>query len=439
MPINPFNTQQRSTRFTDQRWLLDVVIDLVGPEWDQGRLEYLAAPCSPWHRGMFMALASSIRKFDDFSREMARTARHVELRGHAQLAAGHGVSAGDDFFAAAILYGGAQWPIYGNTELNLVLEQKKTDCYLAYAATADHRIEAVEIPYADASLPGYLHLPPGESERSVPCVVMVSGMDAFKELCVLSARDTYLARGMAVLCIDGPGQGTSLTRSIWYDPDRYGEVGTATYRFAADRIEIDEERVMVWGLSQGSFWATQMAAAEPRFAASSVMFTCFDPANTAMLIAQSPTFVERFMYMTGTDTEQALQDVVDRMRVDGLGQRMNMPSLVIMGEDDPLTDPAATFAHVDSIAGAKELLFYVGENHAPVTRSSGQLGPSVYVYPADWLADRAAGVPLESQLITVDALGKSHAVPWTPGTSYSYGAPLDLNQLFNSETFDTPR
>lgn len=90
---------------------------------------------------------------------------------------------------------------------------------------------------------------------------------------------------------------------------------------------------------------------------------------------------------------------------------MNMPSLVIMGEDDPLTDPAATSAHVDAIADAKELLFYVGEDHAPDTRTSGQLGPSVYVYPADWLADRAAGVPPESRLITVDALGQPTPSP----------------------------
>jgi hypothetical protein len=42
----------------------------------------------------------------------------------------------------------------------------------------------------------------------------------------------------------------------------------------------------------------QMAAAESRFAASSVMFTCFDPANTAMFTMQSPTFAAGFMYMT---------------------------------------------------------------------------------------------------------------------------------------------
>lgn len=431
MPVNSFATTQRSSRFADQRWLLDAVIDLVGPEWDQGRLQYLAAPCSPWHRGAFMALHSTIHKFDDFAREFAKAARHLELRGRAQLAAGHAQSGAEDLFAAAILYGGAQWPIYGTTELNLALERKKTDSYLSYIDHADHLIEAVEIPYGDRTLPGYLHLPPGTRDQSVPCVVMVSGMDAFKEVCVMSAHDTYLARGLAVLAIDGPGQGTCLTREIHYDPRRYGEVGTATYEFAAARPEIDAQRVMVWGLSQGSFWATQMAAAEPRFAASSVMYTCFDTGNAAMFTTQSPTFVERFMYMTGTDTVDDLHAVAAAMRIDGLGQQMAMPSLVIMGEDDPLTDPADTFRHVDALAGPKELLFYVGEDHAPLTRGAGQLGPSVYVYPADWLADRAAGVPLESRMVTVDALGRTHAEPWTTGKTYSYGAPLNAAQLFS--------
>ena len=44
MPINSFDVAQRSGRFTDQRWLLDAVISLIGPEWDRGRLEYLSAP-----------------------------------------------------------------------------------------------------------------------------------------------------------------------------------------------------------------------------------------------------------------------------------------------------------------------------------------------------------------------------------------------------------
>ena len=434
MPVNPFSVQQRDTRFADQRWLLDAVIKLIGPDWDQGRLEYYAGPCSPDHRAAFLALGNSIGKFDDFTRELVKLARHFELRGQAQLTAGHERSASDDLFAAAIAYGAAQWPIYTDTELNQVLEQKKNDCYQAYAARADHPVRAVEVPYQNTSLPGYLHLPPGSEPGSVdsalPLVVMVSGMDAFKELTLCASADRYLRRGLAVLVLDGPGQGSCLPRQIWYDPPAYGEVGISAYEAAAAAPEIDSGRIMVWGLSQGSFWATQMAAAEPRYAACSVMYTCFDPGNTAMLATQSPTFRQKLMYMTGSAEIEQLQAKVAAMQVSPLSHRITMPYLVIAGEDDPLTDPGQTFEHLNHVPGPKQLLFYTGEDHAPMTRGSGRLGPAVMTYPADWLADRAAGRPMESQRITVDYLGQQHAEPWGEAQHYSYGAPLDASTLF---------
>jgi len=95
VPINPAHVQARDPRFADQRWLLDAVIRLIGPDWDQGRLEYYSAPCSPDHRGPFLALRNSITKFDDFTREFAKLARHFELRGKGNIAAGHDVSASD--------------------------------------------------------------------------------------------------------------------------------------------------------------------------------------------------------------------------------------------------------------------------------------------------------------------------------------------------------
>ena len=255
-------------------------------------------------------------------------------------------------------------------------------------------------------------------------------MDGFKELGVLGSADRYLCRGLAVLSLDVPGQGTSLVREIWYEPDRMGEVGVAAYEFAAARAEVDATRVLLTGLSQGSFWATQMAAAEPRYAACAVMFTCFDPQNTAMFATQSPTFRQRFLYMTGSSTPDELATAGAGMRVEPLGSRIAMPYLVIMGEDDPLTDPEQTFAHLNAVAGPKELLLYTAEDHAPVTRRSGRLGPAVFLYVVDWLADRADGRPLSSRLITVDSLGRQHSRPWDAELHYSWGAPLDVATLF---------
>lgn len=432
MPLNPHALAHRDPRFADQRWLLDLMIEILGPEWDQDRLHYLSAPVSADHRGAILGLRHAIRKLDDFTREMVKLARHFERRGDARRDSGHPASASDDHFTAAILYGGAQWPIFSNSELTVALEQKKTDCYAAYARAADHHVEPVEVPYGDRTLAGWLHLPAGSAGRpgSLPCVVMLSGMDGFKEMNVFASADRYLRRGMAVLSLDGPGQGTSLVREIWYVPERYGQVGSAAYDVVTARPEIDPERVMLCGVSQGSFWVTQMAAAESRYAACAGMFTCFDPGNSAMLTTHSPTFRQRFMYMTGTTDVAGLESALAGMTTAGLGERITMPYLAVMGEDDPLCDPADTYAHLNAVRGPKELLFYTGEHHAPVTRTSGRLGPSVFVAVADWLGDRAAGRPAESRHTTVDFRGRSHVEPWGDERRYTYGAPLDPQTLF---------
>ena len=43
MPSQPVDVIKRSSRWAGQRWLLDAVIGLVGPEWDQGWVAYYGA------------------------------------------------------------------------------------------------------------------------------------------------------------------------------------------------------------------------------------------------------------------------------------------------------------------------------------------------------------------------------------------------------------
>ena len=129
MPITSFDLQRRDTRFREQRWLLDAVIRHTGPEWDQNRLHYLSACLSPDHRGPVLALATMVKKFDDIAPQFAAVARRFEMQAIASMKMGHDVSASDSFFAASVMYGGAQWPIFANTKLNCTLETKKNLCF----------------------------------------------------------------------------------------------------------------------------------------------------------------------------------------------------------------------------------------------------------------------------------------------------------------------
>ena len=376
MPTVSYATQRRVDRFRDQRWLLDAVVKLIGPEFDQSRLHYYSAPMSPDHRGPVMGLTALVHRWEDLAREFSRLARRYEVQARASQAEGHDVTASDGFFSASVMYGAAQWPIFENTELNHALERKKTECFLEYAKHADHHVEAVEIPYGAKTLAGWFHLPPGYTGGKLPCLVMVSGMDAFKELQINASADRFLRRGFACLMLDGPGQGTSLTRGIWYDPDRYGEVGTAAWEAMAARPEVDAARIMAWGLSFGSFWATQMAAAEPRFAACAVMYTCFQPKSWPLFEMASPSFKQRFMYMTGVAEEAAFDAVMAKMDVSVLSATLTMPIFVMAGEDDSLSDFACTVEHLNAVPGPKTLVVFAGEEHGMGgSRSSSSAAP----------------------------------------------------------------
>ncbi len=434
MPIVSYDLEQRVGRFKDQRWLLDAIIRLVGPEFDQSRLHYLSAPMSTDHQGAVIGLQSLVKRWDDIAPEFAKLARRFELQARGAVEQGHEVTAGDDFFAASVMYGGAQWPIFANTELNIALEKKKTACFFEYAKRADHHVEAVEIPYRGKTLAGYLHLPPGYSGGKLPTLLMISGMDAFKELTVGASSDRFLRRGFACLCLDGPGQGTSLVREIWYEPEAYGEVGSAAMDFLRKRREVDSERIMVWGLSFGSFWATQVAAAEPGFAACAVMYTCFQPHNWPLYQMASPSFKQRFMYMTGVGDEAAFdENVMPKMDVRPLSAKLNMPYFVMAGEDDSLSDVACTVEHLNAVPAPKTLVMYAGEEHGMGGSRSSQLGAPFFLIIADWLADRAARKPLHSTYNVVDRNGQMHSEPWGETRKYEYGAPLGVEQLFSDK------
>jgi hypothetical protein len=98
MPTTLYTLQRRVDRFRDQLWLIDKVIETVGPEFDQPRLQYYSAPMSPDHRGPVMGLEAMIHRWDDLTREFERLARRYELQAGASLAQGHEVTAGDSFF-----------------------------------------------------------------------------------------------------------------------------------------------------------------------------------------------------------------------------------------------------------------------------------------------------------------------------------------------------
>jgi esterase/lipase len=429
MPTLPINIIQKNSRMSSQKWLLDTVIRLVGVEWDQDRIAYYSAACGHDSQIDFFGLRSRIKKYDDIAREFSKAARLRELKARTAKQENHLVSAKESYFTAAVLYGAAQWPIEANTDFNLLMEKKKTECYKAFIALSDRQIERIEIPYMGKLVPAYLHLPPGHSGGELPCVLMISGMDGFKEISVAMDGDRLLSRGFAVLAVDGPGQGECLTREIWYNPKTYGELAPAAYELLASRVEINSEKIVLHGLSFGSFWATQLAAADRRFCACGVVMNCLEPGGFSLLHTASPTFRMRFMYMTGVYDDDKLDRIVRDITTEGMENRITKPYLVVAGEDDQLSDIEYTYKFFNKITSMKTLVMYQGENHSVHSASAGAMGPEAYSLVADWLGDRVQGVEEASSLKLIDTTGKVTSQPWDSDKGYTYGYPFALSDF----------
>src|SRR3954447_5156284 len=215
-------------RFMEQRWTLDNIIRANGIDWDQPRSIYLSAPSGVEAGADFAAIRARVQKMADIGPAFESTARRREAKARDAEADGNVVTARDNWYMAAIHYGAAEWPYDDSGKQHLALHAKKRDCYANYARLADHKIEAVTIPFKGGSIPAWFHLPPGYSGGRLPAIIVIPGMDSFKETSVALAHERWMMRGAAVVAIDGPGQyespllGSYVSMQNWIDPGAAG-------------------------------------------------------------------------------------------------------------------------------------------------------------------------------------------------------------------------
>lgn len=151
----------------------------------------------------------------------------------------------------------------------LAATQRSADCYRRAMDWLPWPAVAVQVPFEGGALPGVPRLPSATdtgTEGPVPVVLVVPGLDATKEEMHRFA-EVFLERGIAVLTIDGPGQGESESEDrLGIRPDRE-VVGAAILDVIASDPRLDEQRASVVGVSLGGYYAARAAAADARWRA----------------------------------------------------------------------------------------------------------------------------------------------------------------------------
>jgi dienelactone hydrolase len=394
-------------RFDEERWVLDNVIQANGIDWDQPHTTILLRACGLDIAGEMNALKQRVKKYADIAPAFEALARRREQRAKAAEQASQKIPARDDYFIAAQYWASAMWPIDEVDHTLKMYNAKKRETFSKYMEFADHHVEWAEIPYRGKTLPAVFHLPPGyRSGTKVPVVVIVPGMDGYKEKYVSLYGDDWMQRGVAALCVEGPGYWEAPLRGIYVDVAGWAETGKEVMRWLAARPEIDADKVALTGSSFGSFFSAIMMSHEPRYKACAITGTCYQPGGYTIFQTASPTFKRRFMFMSAITDEGEFDQFRKALDWHGYAEKIKAPYLVIAGGSDELCPIEATQAFVAALAGPKQLMIYQDSRHGVGGVPSTFNGPQPRTYQAEWIMGRLAGNPFANERWFVEASGK---------------------------------
>src|SRR5580700_3108049 len=181
--------------------------------------------------GDFTATLARISRWADWCREWGVTATHYEQLAEAAEDAGQQQTAAGAWQRASLAWHWGKFVFVDDPVQQLAAHERSVACYRRAAAGLTPPAQLVHIPYQATELAAYLRVPAAKGRAAAPpVVIMVPGLDSTKE--ELQATAEYLlARGMATLAIDGPGQGEA-EYDLPIEP-AYEKVATAVVDYLA--------------------------------------------------------------------------------------------------------------------------------------------------------------------------------------------------------------
>jgi len=390
-------------RFDEQRWVLDNVIQANGVDWDQSHTGVVIGSGGPSTIPEMAELKKRVVRLVDIAPAFEALAKRREMQAKDAEQAGNKEAAAEHYYLAASYWGSAMWTIDEINDQIKMQNAKKLENFKKWMAVADHHIEWIELPYHGKTLPAILHLPPNyQAGNKVPVIVVVSGMDGFKERSVALKNDRFLSRGYAVLAFEGPGYWEPPLRGIYIDVPGWAECGKLVADWIAKRPELDVTKIGMTGVSFGSFFSAIMMSGDARYKACAITGTCYEPGGETIFNRASPTFKKRFMFMSGITDEHEFDAFRKTIDWNGYAQKIKGAYFVACGEYDQLCPLEYTEAFVKALGGPKQLVVYKGGNHSLAFTTASTDGPDPRKVQADWLAARIEGKPFTSERWVVD-------------------------------------
>lgn len=327
----------------------------------------------------FEDVTSGLDRWEDWCAAWCARAEVHETLGRDALAKGYKLSAGEHLVRAAMYYHFAKFVFVHDQKQMRDAHLRSVDCYASALPLMRPSGERVAIPFEGRTLYGVLRHPAGAGERP-PVLVMAPGLDSTKEE-LHAYEEPFLARGMAILAIDGPGQGEA-EYEIPIAGD-YERAARAVCDWIEKRSDLDAKRVGMWGVSLGGYYAPRASAFEKRIRACVAISGPFEWKE--IWTALPGLTREAFRVRSHTASEADALRHAATLTMAEAATKIACPIFIVTGRQDRLVPASHAERLAKAVSGPVELLIVEDGGHNANNRP--------YRYrslTADWLAGQFA-------------------------------------------------
>ncbi len=329
----------------------------------------------------YSLITASLHSWSEWCAAWSRGAEEHLALAEAALVRDHHRSAGESFTRAATYFHFAKFLFVHDLEQARVAHDRAVEALTRALPLLDPVGRREIIPFDGAHLVAILRLPPGPGPH--PTVVLIPGLDSTKEE-FREVERSFLDRGMATFALDGPGQG----EAEWTLPIRpdWEIVGSAVLDYLAGVDDVDRDRIGVWGVSLGGYYAARIAAADLPVRATISLSGPFDFAEAWGNL--NPLTRRAFEVRSYSRDPDEAHRRARELTLEDRAPHISRPLLVVAGRRDRLFSFHDAERLATQTRGPSEVLLLDDGNHGCAN--------VVYrhrPYSADWMAQQLDAAP----------------------------------------------
>ena len=321
----------------------------------------------------FEDVTGSLERWEDWCAAWSARAKVHEDLGRSALKDGYKLTASEHLIRAAIYYHFAKFVFVQDPKQMRAAHMKAVACYQDGVAHARPPGERVSIPFEGKAMYAVLRKP---ANPNPPVLIMAPGLDSTKEE-IHAYADPFLARGIAVLAFDGPGQGEA-EYEIPICGD-YERAAKAVVDWLEARKDVDREKIAIWGVSLGGYYAPRAAAYEKRIKACIALS---GPFEWVEYFDKLPELTRHtFQVRSKSRTMAEARERAATLTLKNVAQNIRCPLFVVAGKQDGIVPWQEGERLAAAVSGPVVRCFIDDGNHVANNRVYRWRAQS-----ADWMA-----------------------------------------------------